>query len=113
MWITVIACLIAIIFDIVTGIIKALKEDGLNSTIMRQGFYHKIGELLAVGAGCLFQWGSTKIDLGIKLPLLDIIGIYIILTEIVSILENIGEINPELKELFEPFLEKMRRDKDD
>lgn len=111
MVIMVVACLVCIIFDIVTGIIKALKNNGLNSTVMRQGFYHKIGELLAVGAGCLFTWGSEKINLGFRLPLLDVIGIYIILTEIISVLENIGEINPELKELFEPFLEKMRGDK--
>ena len=109
----IIACIILIIFDIITGIIKAAKNGTLNSSAMRTGSYHKIGELLALALWFLFEWGGDKINLPISFDFLSVIGIYIAMTEVLSIIENIGEISPEIGNFFKPYLEKLRGDDKD
>ena len=45
-WIVVAASILA---DIVTGLLKAFYTKSFKSSVMRQGLFHKLGELLAVG----------------------------------------------------------------
>lgn len=97
-----------ILFDILTGIIKALYKDGLNSTYLRQGLFHKLSEVIAtIGAG-LLEYGVQYIDLGVDVPVLNIVAVYICLMELISILENLAEVNPRLAKLFKPYLEKLK-----
>lgn len=97
-----------ILFDILTGIIKALYKEGLNSVYLRQGLFHKLSEVIAtVGAG-LLEYGSRYIELGVEIPVLNIVAIYICVMELVSILENLAEVNPKLANLFKPYLEKLK-----
>lgn len=44
----VIVVLIFIAFDVLTGWLKAFSTGTTNSSIMREGLFHKIGELLAM-----------------------------------------------------------------
>ena len=85
-----------IVLDFMTGLIKALASGSFASAMMRQGLYHKVGELLCVALGVLVQFAQQYIDLGINLPVAGAICTYIILMEIGSALENIGAINPDL-----------------
>lgn len=85
-----------IVLDFITGLIKALKQKTFTSTKMREGLYHKVGFLLTIGFGYLVDFAQGFIDLGITLPIKGIFCIYIILAEIGSIIENLGEINPEI-----------------
>ena len=102
-----------ILFDVVTGILKALNNEGLNSTILRKGLFHKLSEVLAVVGAALLEYGAAYIDLGVDLPFLNVVGIYICLMEFVSVVENLCELNPALKKLFKPYLEKLNGGKDD
>ena len=95
-------------FDILTGIVKALYTSGLNSTILRKGLFHKLSEVIALGGSGLLQYGTQYINLGIELPLLNCVSVYIAIMELISIMENLAEVNPELKKLFKPFLEKLK-----
>ena len=95
-------------FDIITGIVKALYTTGLNSTILRKGLFHKLSEILAVGGSGWLEMGTQYIDLGVSLPLLNCTSIYVCIMELISIMENLAEVNPELKKLFQPFLEKLK-----
>lgn len=95
-WHILIVVLIFIILDVVTGIIKAVMKKELNSTVMRNGLFHKSAFLLAIAFAYACEYGMLFLDLGFTMPIVAAVCIYICLTETVSILENLGEINPEL-----------------
>ena len=108
---TYIAVAIFILFDILTGIIKALYKEGLNSTYLRRGLFHKLSEVLAVAGSGLLEYGMSYINLGVELPVLNVVAVYVCTMELISIIENIAEVNPSLAKLFKPYLEKLK-DKD-
>lgn len=85
-----------IVLDMITGIVKAFKEKNFTSTIMREGLFHKSGELILLVFGFLVDFAQKYIDLGVSLPMTGIICVYICLMEIGSIIENVGKINPSL-----------------
>lgn len=87
-----------IVSDFVTGFIKACVNNCVDSKILKQGLFHKCGFLLAIVFGCLCEFSMQVIDLGYTIPFQGAICSYIILTEITSVLENLGEISPELKQ---------------
>lgn len=110
---TYIAVACFILFDIITGIIKALYNEGLNSTYLRKGLFHKLSEVIAIIGSGLLEYGMNYIELGVELPVLNVVAIYICSMELVSILENLGEVNPALGKLFKPYLEKLKGDNND
>lgn len=85
-----------IALDFITGLIKAISSGNFKSSCMREGLFHKSGELLCIALGILIQYAEGYLDLGINLPVAAAICTYIVLMEIGSALENIGAINPEL-----------------
>lgn len=87
---------IFIVFDFITGSFLALKEHNFNSSVMRQGLYHKVGSLLTMCLGGAIDLAQKYIDLGYNIPVATGICAYLILMEIGSILENIGKINPNI-----------------
>lgn len=94
-----IVCGILIIMDIVCGVVAALRNSELCSSIARDGMYNKIGEamflLIAIIANEIL--GMPPFDsLGISPDIAYIVAVYIAWMELVSILENICKINPEL-----------------
>lgn len=101
-----------IMFDIITGLIKALYKGGINSTLLRVGLFHKLSEILAVVGSGLLEYGSNYFDMGVDFPLLKVVSLYICIMELISILENLGEVNPTLGKLFRPYLEKLKNKND-
>ena len=99
-----------ILFDVISGIIKALSQEGLNSTIARKGLFHKLSEILALCGAWLLEFAIQYIDLGIELPLLNVVAVYICIMELISIIENICVVNPQMYKLFKPYLEKLKGD---
>lgn len=92
-------CCILILMDIVCGIVGAARGKELCSAIMRDGLYNKFGELmllvLAVFVnGVLSMAPFDKI--GIPPEIAYAVAIYIAVMEIISIIENICKINPNL-----------------
>ena len=85
-----------IALDFITGMIKAIASGSFKSSMMRQGLFHKSGELLCIMLGVLVQYAEGFLDLGVNLPVAGAICTYIVLMEIGSAIENIGAINPEL-----------------
>lgn len=85
-----------IVLDFATGLIKACKSSSFKSSAMREGLFHKMGEVLCVTLGVLIQYAEGYLNLGINLPVADATCAYIVLMEIGSALENICAINPEL-----------------
>lgn len=92
----VLVVLVFIVLDIVTGIAKAFATTGFDSTIMRQGFFHKLGEIFAVALALVADIGLPEIGVPLDAKLSGLCCVYLVLMEIGSIVENIGAINPDL-----------------
>lgn len=94
-----------IVCDFSTGIVKAIKEKNLNSSIMRQGLFNKLGSIIAITVGALSEYAQNYLDLGIHVPVTTAICTYICLMELTSIIENIGKINNHIlpKQLLDCF----------
>ena len=74
-------------FDVVTGLIKAWINHDFQSAIMRAGLAKKAGELLIIVMGLLFTHG-----MGLPTYILSCVSLYIILMELMSIVENLDKI---------------------
>lgn len=93
--------IIAIVLDLVTGLIKAkITGEGLKSSKGWVGFWKKIALLVAFCFGIFLDYfipyalGVVSVELPFNSPFALIIGVYIILNESISVCENLYEINP-------------------
>lgn len=94
-----IVCGILIILDIVCGTVAAMRNRELCSSIAREGMYNKIGEAMFLLIGIIANeiLAMPPFDgLGISPDIAYLVAAYIAWMELVSILENICKINPEL-----------------
>lgn len=83
------------ILDFLTGFIAAAQNKEISSSKMREGLFHKLSFLFALVLAALLQYSSTFLDLGFDIPTLGTVSVFIILTECVSIIENLIKLNPE------------------
>lgn len=90
---------IAIVFhvlDLITGLIGAVRNKDLQSAKMRDGLFKKVGYIFCYVVAYLIDTYGTIIGLQISVKVMPIIVLYAVTTEIISIIENISKINPEL-----------------
>jgi toxin secretion/phage lysis holin len=106
----IVACFI--LFDIITGLAKALYKEGINSTALRKGLFHKLSEALAVIASSGIEFALKYIELPNIIPIANMVIIYLCLMEGISIIENICVMNPSLAKFFAPYLEKLKSSKE-
>ncbi len=92
-------CAILILMDVVCGIIAAARYNALSSSIMREGLFNKVAELLllllAVICSNLLVI-EPFCNMGIPPEVSSVVAVYIAGMEILSIIENICKINPDL-----------------
>ena len=88
----ILAPMILIIIDVLTGIVIAWKNNDFQSTKMRAGLSKKFGELVYVLVGIL-----TKYALGTELILYFTVG-YICIMEISSLAENCDKLGVKMPE---------------
>ena len=91
-----------IVLDFVSGYINAAIHNQVSSSKLREGLYHKGGYIIAITCAQLLEIASQYANLaqyGVKLqlPLVIITCSYVILTECSSVIENIGQMNPQLR----------------
>lgn len=82
--------------DILTGFIQAVYNKDVSSTIMKKGLRHKSGFVLIIILALLCEYSIYYIDLGFTLPIANFVCGFIIATEVISIIENVGKLSPEL-----------------
>lgn len=99
--------------DVFTGILKAVKNKELSSTRAREGIYKKASFILFIAFGYLADYAMNYVDLGFNFPAAATICTLIILTEAISVLENLGQINPDLVKLVAPFLSVLNSKKEE
>lgn len=104
-----------IIMDITTGIVQAIANHNLSSEKMRKGIYHKLGYVMVIALAILCEYATSYLALGFTAPLVTPCIIMISLTEIISIIENIQNLNPEIGDIgiFQLFAENKKGRKDD
>ncbi len=92
---------IAVVFDIITGVIAAVYTGvGLNSVKARKGALKKATMFLALGFGIFLDYlipmaaAQIGFEVTAKLLFSSIIAFYIVFTECVSICENLFKCNP-------------------
>jgi toxin secretion/phage lysis holin len=91
--------IIALIFnalDLITGFITAVKNKDIQSAKLRDGLFKKVGFMLCYFVAWLVDTQGTIIGFQFGVSILPIIILYVCTTELVSILENICKINPDL-----------------
>ena len=93
------ALLLLIVLDVVLGISAAAKNHDIQSAEMRDGAWHKVGELgVVVIADIADGMLMGGLDIGLDAPVCTAVIIYMCINEAVSCLENAVKLNPELKD---------------
>lgn len=88
---------VMIVMDYATGLLKAVMQYDISSTKMREGLYHKAAFVAVMFLAEVIECAQQVIDLGFSVPIVVPAAVYITVTEVSSIIENLGEINPEIK----------------
>lgn len=94
----IILSVIMIIFDVVTGWLKAIKKGKFKSTVMKKGLLSKVTEMIILVLMYVLEYYLPQININLGLPIVQLVGIYIIIMELASVIENIGSINPALQQ---------------
>lgn len=97
------------VIDVFTGVLKAVKNKELNSTKAREGIYKKASFILFIAFGYLADYAMDYVDMGFNFPAAVTICTLIAVTEAISVLENLGQINPDLVKLVAPFLSALNK----
>ena len=109
----IVLCLIMIGFDILTGWIKAISAGEFKSSVMRHGLLCKVAEMLILFLMYIFEYYFPLLGIDFNLPVVAIVGTYIIIMELSSIIENIGILNPEFaKKLSHVFADFINSEKE-
>ena len=95
-WIIGVTCAF-MLADIVSGFIKAWHDNDLQSKALRNGLFHKSAFLGLIGVAQLTELAADKMpEIELNVPIVGAICAYIVLTELVSVLENLRDINPDI-----------------
>lgn len=97
-----------IAFDVVTGLIKVGYNGNYSSAIMRQGGFHKSMEVMAMAVAYFVEYAIAYVNIGVNVPAVPAVTVYICIMELISILENICAVNPQMCALFKPYLDKLK-----
>lgn len=104
----ILVTLLFIALDIISGVIKALITHTFSSTMMRSGFGHKLGIILALCAIAVIQVAlfDPNFSLNFDVPLFDVACGLIIFMEFCSIVENCCVMNPQLDSIIGKYFDK-------
>lgn len=101
-----------ILMDIVVGVIKAFSRTGFKSLKMREGLFHKLGEVLCVVFGIVCEISFPAVGITVNLPIVSTICIYIVLMETGSIVENLAVISPNINKLLGKVFDSYKNEAD-
>ena len=93
-------CAILIFGDVITGYLKPFKFRRVNSSISRDGYIKKVGWVIALLIGWLFDFA-----VGTKIMLVGS-ALVCVATEGISVYENLGEIGIKLR--FRKYFAKLK-----
>lgn len=92
--------LLAIILDVVSGIIRAGFQGVVSSRKMWRGLLGKSAVLVVMCTAGIVDYGLlSSLDIGIDAPIYETVCAYIVVMELVSVFENVAQVNPQLGKL--------------
>lgn len=93
------AALVMMLFDVVSGFVGAAVRGDISSTKMREGIGHKAMLILLVVLAIFVQAFTLHIgDMGWTVPLITPVCVYIIVMEVASVVENVIQAYPALRD---------------
>lgn len=92
-------CFIAL--DVITGLIGAIKNKTYKSEVMREGLFHKVGEIIAIAFAYGCEYAFPLVGITLNIPIAQSVLVYIIIMESGSIVENLSTISPEIRAIME------------
>lgn len=104
-WSILLAC-VMLCADVVVGFIQAAINNQLSSTKMRQGLLHKVLILILIFVCLAIEVGiGHTVKLPYDIPTCEVVCGYVIIMELISILENIARGYPQFadSQLFKLF----------
>lgn len=96
------------VLDYVSGVICAIIEKKLSSKVGFKGILKKIMIIVIVTVSSLMQ-KLLKVSSGIDIPLVNIVSIFYICNEIISILENAKKCNVPIPDIIYESVEKVKK----
>lgn len=97
MWYSI--AVVAFVFtDYITGVVNAAMHSRLNSSKMREGLGHKFTYCVLIFIAYIIDAIQLNSSLNLPFELFPVVSLGIIAIELTSIIENVCEINPELRD---------------
>lgn len=94
-----VAFAVLMVLDVVLGFAAAAKNNEVRSAKMREGLWHKVGELGIVAIGDVLDGAMLGgVDLGFSAPVTTFMLVYLIVNEALSCFENACKLNPTLSQ---------------
>lgn len=91
--------MVAMVFnllDLVTGLIAAVREKDVKSSKLRDGLFKKVGFIVCYFVAWMIDTYGYLIGFTLSVHILPVMVLYTCTTELVSILENVTKINPDI-----------------
>lgn len=85
-----------VLLDFISGFTKAVYTHTVASSKMRDGLFHKFAYVLVIALCILLDYAQAKVNLGTHVPLVLIACGYIVITDIVSFVENVTAFNLQI-----------------
>lgn len=108
-WHPIAIAAVMMVLDIITGLAGAAKENAVQSGRMREGLWHKAGYFGLIALAAAYEvatvWINFEVaELGIgmtapEIPAVTAVCAFVVLTEVVSIVENLCVLNPDIARL--------------
>lgn len=87
---------VMILMDVILGIAGAVKNKDVQSGKLREGLWHKAGFVGLIALAFVVQYAAAYAELGFDVPTVLAVCVYVIVTEAVSVFENLCVLNPQL-----------------
>lgn len=87
---------IAMVMDVVSGVSAAVRLGNVESVKMREGLWHKAGFVGLIAMAYLLEYGASLVDLGMTVPAVNAVCVFVVITEAMSIFENLCILNPAI-----------------
>lgn len=92
----VIVALVFNLFDLVSGVVSAVKNKNLQSAKLRDGLFKKVGFIMCYFLAYIVDDYGTLIGFNLTVKIMPVIIFYVCSTEAISVIENICKINSDL-----------------
>lgn len=107
-WYILIVPMVMMAFDYLTGIMKAWHNHDIQSSKLRDGLNRKFGECIVITISLFLQY-----SIGLPKEITTFVSIYIIVMELISIIENLDAIGVKVPKFIKDRLMSIAEENDD